>query len=93
MSSQNIIKPDPEVIWTQVGDEVILLTMNDASPQYIGLRGTGTRIWQLIEEKIFTEEEICGRLLNEFEVDEATVRADVSSTLEGLRIRGLTVTA
>lgn len=65
-----------------------LLMMSISRGQYYGLNGVGPRIWQLLEQPV-TEDDIVQHLLQEYAVDEATCRREVTGFLAGLRERGL----
>jgi hypothetical protein len=82
-----MLEPSADVLSTVVGNEIILLDM--ARSEYVGLRGSAIRMWELIEQKTNSTDDIVARLLSEFECDEATIRRDVATTLERLSTRGL----
>ena len=76
----------PNVIFKQVGDELVLLDFDGAI--YYGLDEVGARIWQLLGE---TESvgEIVERLGEEYDVTREMLRADVDRLLGELAARGL----
>jgi hypothetical protein len=82
-----MLEPSPDVLSTLVGNEIILLDM--ARSEYFGLRGSAIRMWELIEQKTNTTDDIVARLVSEFQCDETTIRTDVTTTLERLATRGL----
>ncbi|MEZ2345775.1 PqqD family protein [Terriglobus sp. RCC_193] len=84
-----ILEPVDDTLSTQVGEEIILLSMREANPKYFGLHGSAIRMWQLIETKTHSEEMICAVLQEEFEAPEEQVRQDVANTLNGLESRNL----
>jgi hypothetical protein len=55
---------------------------------YFGLNALGTEIWNLLERG-GTEEDICARLLDEYEVGPDDVRGDVATFLGALLENGL----
>jgi hypothetical protein len=64
----------PNWVTAQAGDELVMMsTENDL---YIGLTAIGARIWELIETPIDVDT-LCARLIEEYDVDAATCRADV----------------
>jgi len=65
----------------KVGDELVM--MSAAKGNYIGLSAVGARIWELIETPC-TVESLCAALVNEYDVDPATCRAEVDSFLATL---------
>ncbi|HEY0141788.1 MAG TPA: PqqD family protein [Thermoanaerobaculia bacterium] len=76
----------PNVIFKQVGDELVLLDFDGAV--YYGLDEVGARIWQLLGE---TEsiDGIVETLAGEYETTRETLRADVERLLGELAERGL----
>lgn len=68
-----------EVLYQQIGDEVVLLHID--SGRYYGLDDVGARFWQLMAERDGSPEATISSLLAEFEVDEATLRADLQRLL------------
>ena len=61
------VRPDPEVVDTEVGpDEVALLHLG--TKQYFSLNATGLRIWRGLKEGL-TLQAIVKRLQDEFAVD------------------------
>lgn len=68
-----------EVLYQQIGDEVVLLHMD--SGRYYGLDEVGARFWELMTESDGSPEATISSLLAEFEVDEATLRADLQRLL------------
>lgn len=63
-------------------DDVRVLLNDDL--EYLGLDEVGQRIWDLLEEPSSLGE-LVDRLTDEYEVDEATCRADVSRFLDALQ--------
>jgi hypothetical protein len=87
-ASVPILELAEQTIWTPVEDEVIVLSMGRQS-SYFGLRGGAVRIWELVQQPGCTREGIVQALLREFDIDEATARAEVNATIAGLLERGL----
>jgi len=75
------------VVDAVLGDEVILL--NVESGLYFGLDPVGTRIWELLVEGT-SEQEIVGRVLDEYDVEPERARTDVEAFIQTLASRGLT---
>lgn len=66
--------------------ETVILDLSTGT--YFGLKEVGTRIWQIIETP--TEfSRICETICAEYEVEEATVHADVQRLLTDLADRSL----
>lgn len=60
-----------------------------ASGSYFGLNAVAARIWELLAERPMTIADICSRLCEEFEVDEATCEAAVLAFAKALVDNGL----
>lgn len=73
-----------------LGDEVAILNMQSAS--YFGLGGIGSFVWATIETER-TVQNICARVLEEFDVSEFECRRDVVEFLTELRQIGLIETS
>lgn len=71
----------PNQVSSRVGDEVAILDLDRSV--YFGLDPVGARIWELLQEP--TElARVLEALLGEFEVDEATARADLLALADEL---------
>ena len=75
-----------QVVFQEVSGETVLLDLDSES--YFGLDEVGTRVWQLIAEdqplqKVFTA------LLEEFEVEESTLKNDLDDLFSELQAQGL----
>ncbi|TIQ22944.1 MAG: PqqD family protein [Mesorhizobium sp.] len=75
-----------QVMARQVGKETVILDL--ASGTYFGLDTVGARIWTLLSEGK-TIGEICGTMLDEYEVEPAPLEKDVFSLLQTLESQGL----
>jgi hypothetical protein len=75
-----------DVISHEVSGETVLLDL--ASENYFGLDEVGTRIWQLIQENGDLEF-IVKTLLDEYDVAEDTLKADVEKLLTEISDLGL----
>ena len=74
------------VLAQRVGDEMVLLDMSDE--MYLGLNDTAALMWeQLAAGK--TAGEAVAAVLAEYDVDEATVQADLVALVEDLLSRKL----
>lgn len=76
----------PDVVSRVVAGEALIVEMK--SGHYFGLDAVGTRIWELIREER-TVGGIVGAMLEEFDVEEATLRTDLERLLMELEARGL----
>ena len=78
----------PEVLSQEVEGELILLDTRQA--QYYALDAVGTRCWELLAHH-GNEEQVIDSILEEYEVDEDTVRSDVAELVRRLVERRLVV--
>ena len=88
MNLNQTITLSPEVISQEVSGETVLLDLQ--SEHYFGLDEVGTRIWSLINEGRAVGE-VVDTLLDEYDVDRATLETDVSALLASLLEAGLVV--
>jgi len=72
------LRPDPDVVARRIQDEVLLVQMG--SNQVYSLNRTGARLWELIAEGR-SPLEASERMLEEFDVPEAELRAEMDSFL------------
>ena len=77
---------NPQILFQKLGDEAVILHLK--SEQYFGLDLVGTRFWEIMTEKGNLEDTI-SVLLEEFEVDEATLRTDLEELISRLRAEDL----
>lgn len=76
-----------QLVKRTIAGDVILVPVGDASLELKGLltlNETGERMWDLLPQ-CDTEEALVRQMLEEYEVDEATLRADVGEFLDRLR--------
>ena len=76
----------PDVIFQAIDDEAVLLDMS--SEEYFALNELGRRMWQLLSENGSTDNAI-RQLLLEYDVDETTLRQDLSEWISDLAELGL----
>lgn len=86
ISTDQVFTVSSDVLFQEVAGETVLLDLNSES--YFGLDEVGTRIWALLNEGR-TPGDMVAVLLEEYEVDRATLEADVRSLLESLLEAGL----
>ena len=80
------IEISEDVLFQEVSGETVLLDL--ASEQYFGLDSVGTRIWALLNEGAGADA-VVDTLLAEYEVERATLAADVDELLARLAEAGL----
>lgn len=71
----------PEVLFQPLGSEAVLLNLNNN--RYYGLNEVGARTWALLQEHGAVDAAVA-QLLEEYEVDEATLRQDVETLVAQL---------
>jgi hypothetical protein len=71
---------------SRVGDEVAILDLDQSV--YYGLDPVGARIWELLQQPT-TLRAVLATVLAEFEVDDATARADLLALVDDLLERKL----
>jgi hypothetical protein len=76
----------PEVMGRSVGIETVLLDI--PSGRYFGLNEVGTVVWQGLQEG-WTTDQICKRLVSEFNVERSRLEGDVGQLLDALAAQGL----
>ncbi len=81
-----VIRPAADAVSCELAGETVILEMN--SGRYFALDPIGTRVWQLLQT-LSTAESLCGRLMEEYEVDSGTCRRDLSSLLGQMAENGL----
>jgi len=85
------MKPSPNVVFQEVEGELVLLDLG--RDHYFSLDEVGARIWALLGEHDGDVDRVVAAMLDEFEVDEATLRSDVDALLGQLSAAGLVVAA
>lgn len=80
------VQISPDALFQEVAGEIVLLDLR--SENYFGLDEVGTRIWRLLETGINIGE-VVQKLLQEYDVDQITLEADVNDLLEKLLEAGL----
>ncbi len=82
MSSHRTLRPDPEVVDTEI-DEGELALLHLGTKTYFSLNVTGARIWHHLKEGLSLEE-VSHRLQEEFQVDAAQADRSVNELAEEL---------
>jgi hypothetical protein len=80
------IQVSGDVVTRNLAGEAVLLDL--ASGTYFGLDEVGTRIWQLLGEH-GSDEPVVAALLDEYDIDEARIRADLDRLVGELHEKGL----
>jgi DNA-binding MarR family transcriptional regulator len=74
------------VLFQPIADEAVILNVN--AERYYGLDDVATRAWQLLMEYGETEA-VIRQMMAEYEVDEATLRQDITALVASMEQRGL----
>lgn len=80
------IMRDPDIIASDMDGETVMMSIERG--EYYGLDGIGPFLWEQLAEPASLEE-LCRRVLREYEIDETTCRADVSAFIEDLIAKGV----
>lgn len=80
-----IIRCD-DLLEADVNGEIVALHIEKG--QCYGMNGVASRVWALLAEPT-SPEQICAALAEEYDVDPATCRADVTALLDDFRAEGL----
>lgn len=75
-----------DLLEADVNGEIVALHIERG--QCYGLNGVASRIWAMLAEPT-TLDEVCTTLVEEYDVDPATCRSEVSALLDDLRSEGL----
>jgi hypothetical protein len=70
-----------EVIWREVGDEIVILHMTTAT--YLTINGSGRLLWNRLADGA-DEPTLIGLLVSEYGIDEAQAKEDVHAFLTAL---------
>ena len=81
ITTDTYIKRNNEVFASEIDEEIVM--MNIQSGKYYGMDAIGSRIWELIDEKIRVKD-IISTLLEEYDVTEEQCRKDVLDFLNEL---------
>ncbi len=76
----------PDLLAQELDGETVLLDLH--SERYYVLDDVGTRMWQLLST-LRDPQVVCGRLLEEYEIDEATLRHDLGELIAKLEAAGM----
>jgi Coenzyme PQQ synthesis protein D (PqqD) len=85
-----VITRNPDVLHQEVEGELVLLDLGTDTT--FALNEVGARFWELLGEHDDLDA-VVAALLEEFDVHEATLRADLEALVEELRADGLVIGA
>ena len=82
MSGEGFIKPATDVVFQELQGEMVLANLE--SGDYFALNSVGASIWRSLLSNRNLDDAIA-EMLDEYEVDEATLRADVLTLVTRLK--------
>jgi len=83
--ARTMVSKQGDWLAASVGDELVM--MSPAEGLYLGLTSVGARIWELIDTTAAIDE-VCARLVDEYDVEPEACRAEVESFLKDLAKHG-----
>lgn len=81
-----LVRLSEQVLFQEIEGEAVLLNLKNE--QYFGLNEIGTRLWHLLAENEETAN-LLTHLQSEYEVDEETLKNDLSVLINDLKTQGL----
>ena len=78
-SGNTNFRPNPDVLWRRLDDEVILMQLK--TDRMFSLNRTGARFWELMAEGLALDE-VTERLKREFEVSPAQLSGEIAKILD-----------
>ena len=85
-SNGKMVTVQPDVIFQELGDEVVVANLD--SGVYYVMNEVAARIWELLCNASNIDE-VVKAMLDEYEVDEETLRADTRGLVDDLQKHGL----
>lgn len=82
--SSTIVR-NPDIISTDMDGDTVMMSIEHGN--YYSISGIGSFLWELLLEPV-TIEFLCQRVLDEFDIDEATCRSDTMEFLAELLEQG-----
>jgi len=80
------LRLDPNVVAQRIGDDVVLVHLR--TNRIFELNATGGRVWALLAAGAGPDS-IVAALVDEFDIDEVSLRAELAAFLETLRKNGI----
>ena len=81
ISLDTIVKRSDDFITSTIDDELVMMSLEKGI--YYGLDAIGSHIWEGIAQPVSVQD-LCRRLMNHFEVDQAQCQTDVLAFLNEL---------
>ena len=76
-----------EVLSSKIDDEIILMSIK--ADAYFGIDPVGSQVWEILSKHPLTTNEIVQLMMEDYEVDEETCRADVQAFIDDMYARKL----
>ena len=86
LNQNTVFRRNDSLLSTDLGDDVAMMDIDNGS--YYALESAASRIWRLLEQPS-SARCLCGRLLNEYEVDPGRCESEVLEFLENLLSQGI----
>ena len=80
------VERNPEMVDAEVDGEVIMMSIEQG--EYYGMDTTGSRIWALLETSM-SFSTLCQKLMDEYDVEEATCQTEVTHFLSDMAERNI----
>ena len=74
-------KRNDDNLASKIHDEIVMVNITQGN--YFGLNSVGSDIWELLKEP-YSIEELCEKLMNEYDIDKDACLRDVNSFIEEL---------
>jgi len=82
MNLETKVQLDPELLYSKIGDEIVLLTIE--SGKYFKVDAVGSRVWEIIKEPT-TIQALLNQLIEEYEVSLEQCQKDIMPFMEELQ--------
>jgi hypothetical protein len=88
LQPDTLLAPKGEIFHAPIGDDEAVL-MSVEVGRYFGLNAVGARVWELLVERPRTLADLSAAICEEFEVEPAACRADVTTFVQSLIDNGV----
>lgn len=76
-----LIRKHGDWVDTRIDDQILMISVESGT--YVGLKGVGARIWELLDQARTTSE-LCDLLVIEYDIDALTCEVEVSNFIDQL---------
>lgn len=83
------MKIDTAYTLHKVADEYIILLQGDCNNRVVSLNPTSVYLWEKLQDRAFTEEEVTALLTERFDVDETQAAGDARQWINQLKDLGI----